>query len=163
MTGGPMALENMILIYFSHIFVSGIGRVNLSKPTENIHHFTDDIFNCISWQKYNLPLHCQINTGFILLRERVNFHINRSITSDITHFDHDKISLGLTSRPVFCLLLGVSSACARPITGAGYFSNLACDWLSIVWTYSEQETENGPWCSEEVLNPEISFSGWKTA
>ena len=30
---------------------------------------------------------------------------------------------------------------------AGYFSNLACDWLSIVWAYSEQETENGPWCS----------------
>ena len=29
---------------------------------------------------------------------------------------------------------------------AGYFSNLACDWLSIVWAYSEQETKNGPWC-----------------
>ena len=28
---------------------------------------------------------------------------------------------------------------------AGYWSNLACDWLSIVWAYSEQETENGPW------------------
>ena len=27
---------------------------------------------------------------------------------------------------------------------AGYFSNLACDWLSRVWAYSEQETENGP-------------------
>ena len=27
---------------------------------------------------------------------------------------------------------------------AGYFSNLACDWLSILWTHSEQETENGP-------------------
>ena len=26
----------------------------------------------------------------------------------------------------------------------GYFSNLACDWLSIVWAYSKQETENGP-------------------
>ena len=26
----------------------------------------------------------------------------------------------------------------------GYFRNLACDWLSIVWAYSEQETENGP-------------------
>ena len=26
-----------------------------------------------------------------------------------------------------------------------YFRNLACDWLSIVWAYSEQETENGPW------------------
>ena len=28
----------------------------------------------------------------------------------------------------------------------GYFSNLACDWLGIVWAYSEQGTENGPWC-----------------
>ena len=27
----------------------------------------------------------------------------------------------------------------------GYFSNLSCDWLSIVWAYSEQETENRPW------------------
>ena len=26
----------------------------------------------------------------------------------------------------------------------GYFSNLACDCLSIVWAYSEQDTENGP-------------------
>ena len=37
---------------------------------------------------------------------------------------------------------------------AGYFSNLACDWLSIVWAYSEQETENGPrliWLSIHIL------------
>ena len=27
---------------------------------------------------------------------------------------------------------------------AGYFSNLACDWLSIVWAYSKQEIENRP-------------------
>ena len=27
---------------------------------------------------------------------------------------------------------------------AGYFSNLACDWLSTVWAYSKQETENRP-------------------
>ena len=33
---------------------------------------------------------------------------------------------------------------------AGYFSNLACDWLSITWAYSEQETESGPWsCMSE--------------
>ena len=25
---------------------------------------------------------------------------------------------------------------------AGYFSNLACDWMSIGWAYSEHETEN---------------------
>ena len=33
----------------------------------------------------------------------------------------------------------------------GYFSNLACDWLSIVWAYSEQETENGPSTGEATL------------
>ena len=27
----------------------------------------------------------------------------------------------------------------------GYLSNLPCDWLSTVWAYSEQETENWPW------------------
>ena len=75
--------------------------------------------------------------------------------------------------PVSCLLLGVSSGYAQPITRqvtsvtwlptltwsklrlclanhkAGYFSNLACDWLSIIWAYSEQETENGPWLCKE--------------
>ena len=50
---------------------------------------------------------------------------------------------GPSSGPVFCLLnkFRLCSANHR----AGYFSNLACDWLSIVWAYSEQETENGPW------------------
>ena len=46
--------------------------------------------------------------------------------------------------PVFCLLL--SSAQLRlcsPNHKAGYYSNLACDWLSIVWAYSVHETENG--------------------
>ena len=37
---------------------------------------------------------------------------------------------------------------------AGYFSNLTCDWLSIAWAYSEQETENGPWIKMvTVLQP----------
>ena len=48
---------------------------------------------------------------------------------------------------VFCPLLRVSSGCTWPITGqVTYFRNLACDWVSILWAYSEQETENGPWC-----------------
>ena len=36
---------------------------------------------------------------------------------------------------------------------AGYFSNLAGDWLSIVWAYSEQETENRPWWFETPSRP----------
>ena len=41
--------------------------------------------------------------------------------------------------------LRLCSANHRP----GYFSNLACDWLSTAWAYSEQETENGPWLSKD--------------
>ena len=38
---------------------------------------------------------------------------------------------------VFCLLLGLSKLRLCSVNHrAGYFSNLACDWLSIVWTYS---------------------------
>ena len=40
---------------------------------------------------------------------------------------------------------------------AGYFSNPACDWLSIVWAYYEQETENGPrWPSVAKVSRTIS-------
>ena len=41
---------------------------------------------------------------------------------------------------------------------AGYWSNLPCDWLSIVWAYSEQETEKGPswqaitWTNDDPFN-----------
>ena len=33
----------------------------------------------------------------------------------------------------------------------GYFRNLACDWLSIVWAYSKQETSKGPKISTGIL------------
>ena len=36
--------------------------------------------------------------------------------------------------------LRLCSANHRP----GYWCNLACDWQSTAWAYSEQETENGP-------------------
>ena len=44
---------------------------------------------------------------------------------------------------------------------AGYFSNLACDWLSIGWAYPEQETGNGLWSSH--LHNEISCTGKNTS
>ena len=51
---------------------------------------------------------------------------------------------------------------------AGYFSNLACDWLSIVWAYSEQQTENGPrtktlcWLLFQTCTKKLTaiYSGW---
>ena len=46
--------------------------------------------------------------------------------------------------------LGLCSANHR----TDYFSNLACDWLHIVWAHSEQETENGP-CKECLRSDNI--------
>ena len=43
---------------------------------------------------------------------------------------------------------------------AGYFSNLACDWLSKVWAYSEQETENWPRISG--ITRLKAYSSWST-
>ena len=40
---------------------------------------------------------------------------------------------------------------------AGYFSNLACDRLSIVWAYSKQETENWP-CWIRVVSAQLALT-----
>ena len=40
---------------------------------------------------------------------------------------------------------------------AGYFSNLHCDWLSIVWAYSSKRvTENGPRSSKDMIATKLS-------
>ena len=44
---------------------------------------------------------------------------------------------------------------------AGYFSNLACDWLSIVWAYSEQETETGPWTNADFFSCMLRSKPWR--
>ena len=44
--------------------------------------------------------------------------------------------------PVFSLVRSKLRLCSANHR-TGYFSNLACDWLSIVWAYSEEETKNG--------------------
>ena len=43
---------------------------------------------------------------------------------------------------------------------AGYFSNLACDWLSIVWAYSKQKTENRHWWQWAMLSKALSGTSW---
>ena len=53
-------------------------------------------------------------------------------------------SLTLKTRACFLSLAQSKLRLCLANHRAGYFSNLACDWLSIVWAYSEQETENGP-------------------
>ena len=54
------------------------------------------------------------------------------------------IYLSLFIRAHFLCLAGSQLRLCSANHRAGYFSNLACDWMSIVWAYSEQETENGP-------------------
>ena len=75
----------------------------------------------------------------------------------ITTFEYIPTGMVMTgSGPVFCFLLGVGSGSARPITGqvtsvTWPWSKLACAWLSIVWIHSEQEAENGSWCSPIMM------------
>ena len=42
-----------------------------------------------------------------------------------------------------CFFISCSKL-AQAALGQLQGSNLTCDWLSIIWTYSEQEVENGP-------------------
>ena len=42
---------------------------------------------------------------------------------------------------------------------ACYFSNLACDYLGIVWAYSVKETENGPWYLTVILFTSLYHNG----
>ena len=91
---------------------------------------------CVSlFEKWN---NCHsINRGYLVidLEAGCPWYVSEALIY-ISH----KVDLGSFS--VSCLSkLRLCSANHR----AGYFNNLACDWLSIVWAYSEQETENGPW------------------
>ena len=40
----------------------------------------------------------------------------------------------------------------------GYWSNLSCDWPSTAWAYSEQKTENEPWCFSAKASIAIMLS-----
>ena len=41
---------------------------------------------------------------------------------------------------------------------AGYFSNLACDWLSTVWAYSEIETQSVPRFMSEFTFQAVTYN-----
>ena len=66
-------------------------------------------------------------------------------------FHQDKCEYVHITRACFLYLARSKLRLCSANHRAGYFSNLACDWLSIVWAYSEQETENGPRNSYELV------------
>ena len=65
-------------------------------------------------------------------------------SSDLPAGEYCTVQAGGHSRARFLSLARGKLRLCSANHRAGYFSNLACDWLSIVWAYSEQETENGP-------------------
>ena len=100
-----------------------------------------------------------------------DLYINKRLSKQSWDWWFETPSCPLCRHWARCLSLSwVTSGCARPITSrllrrpgpvflslarsklrlwsanhrTGYFINLACDWLSIVWAYSEKETENEP-------------------
>ena len=99
-----------------------------------------------SWHKYvNLPITCKIFSHFVLASR-----CTKSLSSLPTNCELFPQLMTSNGLPWFCWahFLSLPQSKLRLCAAnhrAGYFSNLACDWLIIVWAYSEQETENGPW------------------
>ena len=77
---------------------------------------------------------------------RINIHLILNLILWLFMINHFSGQLHgwLDSRALFLFLTQSKLKLCSANHRAGYFSNLACDWLSIVWAYSEQETENGP-------------------
>ena len=95
------------------------------------------------------------NTSLLRTRTCLSYIVNLLAADDLwcTEPGDQQLWCRLTSR---ILVSASARACFLALTRsklrlclanhkAGYFSNLTCDWLSMVWAHFEQETENGPW------------------
>ena len=99
----------------------------------------------ISWDIYH---NCSLEKGVILSWPRKicprgsgKFAININLTLHLYRLQYS------TDLLMWASFLSLAQSKLRLCSAnhrAGYFSNLACDWPSIVWAYSEQETENRP-------------------
>ena len=126
---------------------------NKSRLLRNGWYFLGNIFDWIFIEKYmNLIIFWLKVYSWVCDKQSIitasgnGFVTNR--WQDITWTDDDMVRR-LTSdicitRARFLSLTRSKLRLCSANHRAGYVSNLACDWLSIVWANSEQETENGP-------------------
>ena len=75
------------------------------------------------------------NAGFVYWCIYASFSLSELGEKWWKIFQDPGMNLKNSPGPVFCLLLGVSSDYAQPITG--YWSNLPCDGMSTAWAYSK--------------------------
>ena len=101
------------------------------------HTHTFDFVVCFAWQNYIRALISKENT------------CSCSWWPCITLTWSSFLSLALSK---LRLCLAIHRTC--------YFSNLACDWLSIIWAYSEHKTENGPRCLQSWKHESGLFEGF---
>ena len=91
------------------------------------------------WHEYRKLLKAPVKVGIC------NIASNSSLACGWNWIILGNLPWSLISRARFQSLARSKLRLCSANHRAGYFSNLACDWLSIVWAYSKQDTENGPW------------------
>ena len=134
-----------------HLTRSGIPII---KIRQSPHYFTS-VMEPIYLERWSLHIYEQQlkrNVRFKpLLHQMWSNHTRDSLNTEWMDDTCSKLSLDDQDwgycMPWACFLSLAQSSKLRLCSAnhrAGYFSNLACDWLSKVWAYSEQETENGP-------------------
>ena len=94
---------------------------------------------------------CVITCGMLFVKSKWNllqsFMISSTIKNTaITTYNRKPYDNDNRAWARFLSLARSKLRLCSAIHRAGYFSNLAWDWPSIVWVYSEQDTEIGPRC-----------------
>ena len=108
---------------------------NLVETESGVKYWKDYWQNCVCASEQ--PIH----VGHIL--PSMSLHMSRHVMvlSWVIFFNVSPLTSDIRDR-FSSLIRGKLRLCTANHR-AGYFSNLTCDRLSIVWAYSEQDTENG--------------------
>ena len=78
-----------------------------------------------------------VKSGCIEQKDRIN-------TNELRYHGETLLTVAMRISYHFLSLARSKNRLCPANHWAGYFSNLTCNWLSIVWAYFEHETENGP-------------------
>ena len=94
--------------------------------------------DCVDWLMYAAVVCCNV-----MFYEEIYFFPTFSRNSSPSVFDNQTLQLSVIRARSLSPARSKLRLCSANHR-AGYFSDLDCDWWSIVWAYSEQGTENGP-------------------
>ena len=151
----PVFSNSLVLLgcpFVSHTIIHVYVSVSISKYTVVVNLWMFHVPNhFVETEKYNFVLSTFDVATVVAVDIRPTERHGLTYNHYYTGWRHDEASSkGIVTRARFLSLAWSKLRLCSANHRAGYFSNLACDWLSIVWAYPEQETENGPRFSHNI-------------